>query len=218
MRGKESRSGKDLKLKIPCRTGSTTYRKDYLCKNPLRHEPAPASTRLHTQPIDLTVSLTTNYQQEFQKHSILRAQSCRRLKKKQEEALEEHDGVPRFMETQNRTDFLNWGGQNYVASMRPPEKSAVTNLPFEATSVYRAEFAGKTVAPTPSFARQSSFPRFGLVQAAMRTNYASEFCSKRGEMESSCKPKHADATLCKQFKGTTEYKRQFQQEGAGKRV
>lgn len=98
--------------------------------------------------------------------------------------------------------------------MRPPEKSAVTNLPFEATSVYRMEFEGKAFLPTPSFARQSSFPRFGLVPAVMRTNYSSEFCNKRGQMEISCKPKHADATLCKQFKGMTEYKRQFQRDGA----
>jgi hypothetical protein len=129
VRGKESRSGKDLKLKIPCRTGSTTYRKDYLHKHPLRHQPTPASTRAHTQPIDLTVSLTTNYQQDFQPPSIVRAHSCRRLKKRPERSLDD-EGVPRFMETQNKTDFLNWGGQNCVASMRPPEKSAVTNLPF----------------------------------------------------------------------------------------
>lgn len=120
------------------------------------------------------------------------------------------------MDTQNRIDYLNWGGKNCVASMRPPEKSAATNLPFDASSVYRMEFGGKVVDPTPSFARQSSFPRFGLVATAMRTNYSSEFCSKRGQMETSCKPRHADANICKQFKGTTEYKRQFQCDGAGR--
>lgn len=34
------------------------------------------------------------------------------------------------METQNKTDFLNWAGKNYVPSMKPAEKPAVTNLPF----------------------------------------------------------------------------------------
>lgn len=43
----------------------------------------------------------------------------------------------------------------------------------------------------------------------MRSNYSREFEAKNVNAESSCKPKHFDANLCKQFKGTTEYKREF---------
>jgi hypothetical protein len=165
----------------------TTYRKDYrqndASQEGLNHHCPTTNNCLarNDAPVDLTISATTNYQKDFKKHTISRTQSCRRLNKPSERR-EDDKGVPRFLETQNRTDFLNWAGKNCVASMKPAERSAVTNLPFEATSVYRAEFEGKSVPLTPSLARQSSFPRFGLVSAVMRSNYSREFCPKQGQV------------------------------------
>ena len=43
----------------------------------------------------------------------------------------------------------------------------------------------------------------------MRSNYSREFEAKNAGTEASCKPRHFEANLCKQFKGTTEYKREF---------
>jgi len=63
----------------------------------------------------------------------------RKLKKRFETHPEDLD-VPRFLKTMNKNDFLNWGGRNNVPSMKPSHKSAVTHVPFSATSVYKADF------------------------------------------------------------------------------
>jgi hypothetical protein len=65
----------------------------------------------------------------------------------------EEDKAPRFLDTQNKIDFLNWAGKSYVPSMKPHEKSGVTNLPFEATTIYKTDFEPKTTTQTPIFVR-----------------------------------------------------------------
>ena len=94
--------------------------------------------------------------------------------------------------------------------MKPQHKSAATNLPFEAKSVYKADFEGKSIAPTPLFVRQPSFPKFGSSSQIIKSNYSNQFTSKKRELvEIDCRPKHTQANFCKHLKGTTEYKRQF---------
>lgn len=61
----------------------------------------------------------------------------------------EDTDVPRFLKTMNSNDYLNWGGQNSVPSMKPSYKSAVTHFPFSATSVYKMDFEPKSVTETP---------------------------------------------------------------------
>ena len=44
----------------------------------------------------------------------------------------------------------------------------------------------------------------------MKTSYNEDFVLKRAEeQEIDCRPKHIEANLCKKFKGSTEYKRQY---------
>ena len=94
--------------------------------------------------------------------------------------------------------------------MKPPQKTAVTHLPFEAVSTYKNDFNGKDTNPTPIFVREPSFPKFGNAPLMMKTNYAADFGAKKmAPNEIDCRPKHQDATLCKQFRGNTEYKREF---------
>jgi len=57
------------------------------------------------------------YQKEFKFH-LVKGESSRKFKKRVETATDDAD-VPRFFDTQNRTDFLNWAGKNYVPSMKP---------------------------------------------------------------------------------------------------
>lgn len=202
---------------MPCPTGLTVYRKDFTRKRPARHPSAPRhdlsvdclrSGLLPEEKGDLRFDGKTTYQKEFKYHPV-RTESHRVLKKRLETASDDAE-IPRFLETQNKMDFLNWAGKNYVPSMRPEHKPAVTNAPFTATSIYRADFEGKSVAQTPLFLRESSFPKFGNFSMVLKTNYSSEFSSKPvGGGEIDCKPRYFEAGLCKQFKGTTEYKREF---------
>lgn len=115
------------------------------------------------------------------------------------------------MDTQNKVDFLNWAGKSYVPSMKPQDKPAVTNLPFEACSVYKTDFDSKAPIHTAVVVRPCSYPNFSCVVSQMRSNYSIEFSEKKVENEANCKPKHFDSGLCKLFKGTTEYKREFAQ-------
>jgi hypothetical protein len=103
---------------------------------------------------------------------MTRASSCRRLKKRVD-TVNDDDKIPGFYETHNKSEFLNWAGKNYVPSMKPSERSAVTNLPFEATSSYRTDFEGKSAPPTPLCLRESSFPKFGNISMMMKSNYSS---------------------------------------------
>lgn len=96
---------------------------------------------------DLKFDGKTMYQREFK--SPLHPEK-RKLKKRFETHAEEME-VPRFLKTMNANDFLNWGAQNSVPSMKPSYKSAVTQVPFSATSVYKTDFEGKTVTQTPIF-------------------------------------------------------------------
>jgi len=50
-------------------------------------------------------------------------------------------------------DFLNWAGKNYVPSMKPEQRPAVTHATFGASSVYKTDFEGKKTAQTPIFIR-----------------------------------------------------------------
>lgn len=93
----------------------------------------------------------TTYQKEYRYHPI-KADPKKKLKRHVEKSVNDQD-VPRFFDTQNKTDFLNWAGKNYVPSMKPEHKSAVTNCPFEGTSMYKSDFEGKSSAPTPMFIR-----------------------------------------------------------------
>jgi hypothetical protein len=65
----------------------------------------------------------------------------------------DEEEAPRFMDTQNNCFFLNWGGKNYVPSMKPEAKPAVTNIPFEGTSVYNNDFQGKYVQAAKKYIR-----------------------------------------------------------------
>jgi hypothetical protein len=56
--------------------------------------------------------------------------------------------------------------------MKPQEKLGVTNLPFEATSIYKSDFEPKTTTQTPIFVRQTSYPNFSCVNMMMKSNYA----------------------------------------------
>jgi hypothetical protein len=88
--------------------------------------------------------------------------------------------------------------------MKPHEKSGVTNLPFEATTVYKSDFERKTTNQTPMFVPESSYPNFSCVSMLMKSNYSCEYSEKKGDgREINCKPRHFDANLCKLFKGTT---------------
>jgi len=61
--------------------------------------------------------------------------------------------VPRFFDTQNKVDFLNWGGKNYLPSMKPEEKPATTKFPFEASTVYKKDFQHRITKNTPTYVR-----------------------------------------------------------------
>lgn len=149
------------------------------------------------------------YQKEFRYHPI-KTESCKRPKRRLDTSHLDDEKAPRFLDTQNKIDFLNWAGKSYVPSMKPQEKSVATNLPFEATSIYKSDFDPKVTTQTPIFVRESSYPNFGCVSMIMKSNYSTEFSEKKGGgCEINCKPKHFDANLCKLFKGTTEYKREF---------
>ena len=138
----------ELRLKIPCRTGATVYRKDFKHKQPqYQHQPLrqnmstdciKTNNFLRDEPIDLRISDKTSYQKEY-RYQPVRTEHCR-IKKRVETATDAEDSAPRFMETQNKSDFLNWAGKNYVPSMKPAEKPAATNLPFEGTTVYKSDF------------------------------------------------------------------------------
>lgn len=67
--------------------------------------------------------------------------------------VKEEDPAPRFMDTQNNCFYLNWGGKNYVPSMKPEAKPAVTNLPFEGMTIYHNDFQGKYVPPAKKYIR-----------------------------------------------------------------
>jgi len=44
----------------------------------------------------------------------------------------------------------------------------------------------------------------------MKTSYKDDYSHKKHEAEEiDCKPRYFEATLCKRFKGSTEYKRQY---------
>ena len=44
----------------------------------------------------------------------------------------------------------------------------------------------------------------------MKTSYNNEFSLKKKDgPEIDCKPKEQEATICKKFRGSTEYKRQY---------
>jgi hypothetical protein len=103
-------------------------------------------------------------------------------KRKSSKQLQNHTEdfeIPRFMKTMNANDFLNWGTQNSVPSMKPSYKSAVTQVPFSATSVYKTDFEGKTVAQTPIFLPYDSFPKAGNASMVLKSNYGSEFSDKK---------------------------------------
>ena len=83
-------------------------------------------------------------------------------------------------------------------------------MPFKAVSTYKNDFNGKDTNPMPIFVREPSFPKFGNAPLMMKTNYAADFGIKNIiPNEIDCHPKHQDTNLCKRFKGTTEYKREF---------
>lgn len=66
------------------------------------------------------------------------------------------------------------------------------------------------VAPTPLFIREPSLLKFGCSSSMMKTSYNDEYSMKKsGGIEIDCRPRYFQATLCKRFKGTTEYKREF---------
>lgn len=92
------------------------------------------------------------YQSDFKHHPIT-TDPHRKLKKRLATTVNEDDEAPRFLETQNRLDFLNWAGKNYVPSMKPEQSPAVTIAPFDGKSVYKSDFEGKTVSPTALFVR-----------------------------------------------------------------
>ena len=62
---------------------------------------------------------------------------------------------------------------------------------------------------TPIFLQKNSFPKFGSTSMVLKSNYGSEFSEKKSGNVEMCKPKYFEATMCKQFKGSTEYNREF---------
>lgn len=211
-----------LCLKTPSSTGPTVYRKDFQRKHPkynhqedLQHNISTIdclknnhSLACNDPPRDTRINDRSAYQRDF-KYFPLRTESCSRLRKRLDTSVGEEDKAPRFLETQNKIDFLNWAGKSYVPSMKPQDRPATTNLPFEGCSVYKADFDSKTHTPTPVVVRPCSYPNFSCVGSQMRSNYSIEFAEKKSECEANCKPRHFDSGLCKLFKGTTEYKREF---------
>lgn len=88
--------------------------------------------------------------------------------------------------------------------MKPEQRPAVTHTPFEAKSMYKTDYDGKSVSPTPLFIREPSLLKFGCSSPMMKTSYKDDYSHKKsGVNEIDCKPKHYEATLCKRFKGTT---------------
>ena len=126
------------------------------------------------------------------------------------DTLESDDDAPRFFDTQNKLEYLNWAGKNFVPSMKPHERSAITHAQFDATSTYKGDFEGRRAAKTPIYVREPSIVKFGCASSLMRTSYNNDFSSKKQEgPEINCKPAHQEATTCKRFKGSTEYNRQY---------
>lgn len=56
--------------------------------------------------------------------------------------------MPRFLETQNKCFFLNWGGKNSTTSLKPSYQTIATNFPFDGKTVYKNDFQGKHIAPS----------------------------------------------------------------------
>jgi hypothetical protein len=150
------------------------------------------------------------YQSDFKGHAIIKGSSQKRFKQRMETLENEHEGAPRFFDTQNKLDFLNWAGKNYVPSMKPEQRPAVTQAPFCGTTVYKSDFEGRSSGPTPIFIREPAIMKFGCSSSLMKTSYNDDYSHKKTDgPEIDCKPRHVDATLCKLFKGSTEYKRQY---------
>jgi hypothetical protein len=55
--------------------------------------------------------------------------------------------------------------------MKPEQKPAITYAPFDARSVYKSDFEGKSTVPIPLFVRDSSFPKFGCSSQIMKSSY-----------------------------------------------
>ena len=129
---------------------------------------------------------------------------------KRYETLDCENDAPRFFDTQNNLEYLNWAGKNFVPSMKPQERSAVTFAQFDATSTYKGDFEGKKATKTPIYVREPSIVKFGCSSPLMKTSYNNDYASKKQEgPEINCKPAHQEATICKRFKGNTEYNRQY---------
>ena len=161
---------------------------------------------LKDEKIDLNLGDNTMYQSDFKfPKGYVTKKSRRRY-----DTSDEHEDIPRFFETQNKLDFLNWGGKNFVPSMKPKEKPAITNAQFTASSIYKSDFEGRASTSSPFVTREAGLMKFGCASSMMKTNYHDEFSMKRTSgPEIDCKPAHVEATICKKFKGSTEYKRQY---------
>jgi hypothetical protein len=79
----------------------------------------------------------TTYQYDF-----LGKQNAEKAQRVNWDHLDDTDG-PRFMETQYKHNFQNWGADSYMPNMAPKRTAAGTNLPFQAISVYASDFASK---------------------------------------------------------------------------
>ena len=140
---------KDIKFKVPSRTGATVYRKDYKKKeNKYQSEDVKHSMSvdciktnnfLGEEKIDIKLTDNTMYQSDFKFHPQ-RVKKTQKIKRKFDTLGDEDDNVPRFFETQNKFDFLNWAGKNSVPSMKPEYRPAITNVPLSGSSTYKSDF------------------------------------------------------------------------------
>ena len=74
--------------------------------------------------------------------------------------------------------------------MKPQSKPAVTNAQFQASTVYKADFEGKSASKTPLFRRDPAIGKFGCASPNMKTSYNNEFSMKKKDSpEIDCKPK-----------------------------
>lgn len=83
---------------------------------------------LKSDSTSLKLDGRTTYQKSYKRQNSAKdnIKICRRKEAK----LNSDDDVPRFFDTQNKVDFLNWGGKNYVPSMKPTYKPAISNCSF----------------------------------------------------------------------------------------
>ena len=137
-------------------------------------------------------------------------------KKRKDQEKSTDPKAPSFFETHYYHNYLNWGSNDEVPSMKPQAKPAVTNIPFQANSIYRTEFSAKAlrnekknstlpVKPKEVKKQKKSY----CSKILFTTTHKDEFKTKSFFKDESFKPEIKTTNSGISFHGRTEYQGKF---------